>query len=159
LAEKVISQIQFEIGQIDVLFESYADLLKQMEKSVPNLVELTAIASVLHSFYNGLENIFLSIAKGIDTNVPTSAQWHRDLLSQMIAASEKRSAVLSAETFNLLKEYLGFRHFFRHSYSFFMEWEELEKLVKPVAGVWTKTKNELQLFVDSLTTDKTSKND
>lgn len=154
MAEKVISQIQFEIGQIDVLFESYADLLKHMEKSVPNLVELTAIASVLHSFYNGLENIFLVIAKGIDTNVPTSAQWHRELLSQMIAASEKRSAVLSAETFNLLKEYLGFRHFFRHSYSFFMEWDELEKLVKPVEGVWTKTKTELQLFMDSLTTDK-----
>ena len=72
----------------------------------------------------------------------------------MIAASEKRSAVLSAETFNLLKEYLGFRHFFRHSYSFFMEWDELEKLVKPVEGVWMKTKTELQLFMDSLTTDK-----
>lgn len=65
LVEKVISQVKFEIGQIDHLFESYADLLEQAQKKAPDLVEITAVASVLHSFYNGLENIFLSIAKGM----------------------------------------------------------------------------------------------
>ena len=59
LAEKVISQVEFEIGQIDQLFESYAGLLEQVQKNIPDLVEVTAVASVLHSFYNGLENIFL----------------------------------------------------------------------------------------------------
>ncbi len=63
LDEKVISQIKFETGQIDLLFEAYADLLDRVQKRTPDLVEVTAVASVLHSFYNGLENIFLSIAK------------------------------------------------------------------------------------------------
>lgn len=47
-------------------------------------------------------------------------------------------------------DYLGFRHFYRHSYSFFLQWEELEKLVDPLDEVWKQAKNELQIFLDSL---------
>jgi hypothetical protein len=53
---------------------------------------------------------------------------------------------------------MGFRHFYRHSYSFFLEWEELEKLVTPLAEVWAQTKRELQLFLDSLSLDRTKIN-
>ncbi len=74
MAEKIISQIKFEIEQIDRLFELYADLLEQVQKGTPGLVDATAVASVLHSFYNGLENVFLSIAKGIDADVPAGAR-------------------------------------------------------------------------------------
>ena len=49
-----------------------------------------------------------------------------------------------------LADYLGFRHFYRHSYSFFLEWDELEKLVTPLAEVWDQTKGELELFLVSL---------
>jgi hypothetical protein len=60
LHEKVIRQIRFEIEQ---LFESYAKLLEKAQQRKPDLVEVTAIASVLHSFYNGLENIFCASPK------------------------------------------------------------------------------------------------
>lgn len=83
MAEKVVSQISFEISQIDGLFESYSNLLLRIRQEKPDLIETTAIASVLHSFYNGLENIFLCIAKRIDQNIPEGDQWHRDLLYQM----------------------------------------------------------------------------
>jgi hypothetical protein len=71
LAKKVISQVEFEIGQLEQLFASYANLIERANKTDLDLIEVTALASVLHSFYNGLENIFLSIAKGIDNDVPT----------------------------------------------------------------------------------------
>lgn len=150
MVDKVISQVKFEIGQIDQLFESYADLLEQAQKKAPDLVEVTAMASVLHSFYNGLENIFLSIAKGIDQDVPMGAQWHRDLLTRMTEATSSRGPVLTVDVAHQLADYLGFRHFYRHSYSFFLEWDELEKLVMPLADVWEQAKYEVQLFLDSL---------
>jgi hypothetical protein len=59
------------------------------------LVEITATASVLHSFYNGLENIFLTIAKGLDESVPSGAKWHRELLMQMADTNPKRGPVLN----------------------------------------------------------------
>jgi len=150
LVEKVVSQAKFEIGQVEHLFESYADLLERTRKKAPDLVEITAVASVLHSFYNGLENIFLSIAKGIDRDVPAEAQWHRNLLTRMTETTLSRGPVLAVDTAHRLADYLAFRHFYRHSYSFFLEWDELEKLVTPLAGIWEQTKDELQQFLDSL---------
>ncbi|MGE0086307.1 MAG: hypothetical protein AB7S75_18010 [Desulfococcaceae bacterium] len=90
-----------------------------MKQHDPDLVELTALASVLHSFYNGLENIFLHIAKGIDKDVPADSAWHRKLLIRMAEETPNRKAVLSADLSEALTEYMGFRHFHRHSYSFF----------------------------------------
>ena len=92
------SEIRFEIEQIDQLFVAYAELLALADKGKPNLVEITAMASVLHSFYNGLENIFLSIAKRLDADVPSSAQWHRDLLIRMTQTTTQRKPVLTTET-------------------------------------------------------------
>ena len=120
------------------------------QADVPNLVDITALASVLHSFYNGLENIFLNIAKRIDMKVPKTTQWHRNFLTQMTKTTSKRGQVLTNDIANRLADYLGFRHFYRHSYSFFLEWDELEKLVGPLDVTWKQIKNELQIFLDSL---------
>jgi hypothetical protein len=149
LHEKVASQLKFEIDQIDRLSSTYADLVEKVRNSTPDLVEVTALASVLHSFYNGLENIFLSVAKGIDQEVPTGAQWHRDLLNQMAQATSHRGPVLALETTHHLANYLAFRHFYRHSYSFFLSWQEMEKLVIELAEVWSQTKQELEQFLGS----------
>jgi hypothetical protein len=145
---KTVSQIEFEIGQIDLLLENYAELLEQVKQDEPSLVEITALASVLHSFYNGLENIFLSIAKRIDTQVPTGAHWHRELLTRMTKPTPARQAVLTEALMQQLAGYLAFRHFYRHSYSFIIEWDELERLVKPLHKIWEQVKLELRQFLN-----------
>jgi len=151
--KKAVEQINFEIGQIDRLFEEYADLLKQAQRKEPSLVELTAMASVLHSFYSGLENIFLSVAKGIDQDIPAGAEWHRKLLKQMTEATPNREPLLSVRVFQQLIEYLGFRHFYRHSYSFFLNWERLELLVTPLPEIWEQTRDEIQQFLKQIETE------
>jgi hypothetical protein len=148
LTDKIVSQVKFEIEQIDQLLRSFAGLLTSVQENAPDLVQVTALASVLHSFYNGLENMFLSIAKGVDDAVPTGAQWHRDLLTQMTKATSNRGPVLTDELAHQLAGYLGFRHFYRHAYSFFLEWSEVEKLVTPLAKVWNQVKAELELFLE-----------
>ncbi len=150
MADKIISQIAFEIGQINHLFAAYADLLERAQNNTLDLVEVTAVASVLHSFYNGLENIFLTIVKRIDRDVPAGDRWHRDLLTRMTSSTEYRGPVLTVEMADQLVDYMGFRHFYRHSYSFFLEWDELEELAIPLAEVWNQAKAELLLFLDTL---------
>lgn len=97
MAEKVASQVAFEIGQIKQLVGTYSDLLQRVQKRTPDLVEIAAIGSVLHCFYNGLEKIFLSIAKGLDQQAPIGFQWHRDLLVQMTQETATRGRVMSTE--------------------------------------------------------------
>lgn len=155
LHEKAASKISFEIGQIDELLATYSELLEETQSKTPDLVKTTALASVLHSFYNGIENIFLAVAKNIDRKVPKTAQWHRDLLTLMTKGTTRREPVLTPDTANLLADYLGFRHYYRHSYSFFLEWEELERLVTPLDDVWTRVKIELEVFLDSMKSQKT----
>ena len=148
--EKTVSQIKFEIGQIDRLFVEYAELLERTQTVQPSLIELTALASVIHSFYNGIENIFLSISKEFDEEELTGTHWHQDLLTQMTKTTQTRGTVISVKTQQTLKNYLGFRHFFRHSYSYFLEWSQLEKLVQPLVEVWNEVKAELHTFLESI---------
>ena len=150
LAENAITRVTFEIEQIDQLLIAYADLLNLVHQRPPNIVEVAALASVLHSFYNGLENIFLSIAKGIDQQVPTGSQWHRDLLLQMTQETVNRGRVISTELARRLADYLGFRHFYRHSYSLFLEWEKLQELIVPLQDAWAQVKEELSRFLEEL---------
>jgi hypothetical protein len=150
LADEVASKVRFEVTQIDRLFETYADLLAGVQRSTPNHVEIAALSTVLHSFYGGLENIFQLVAKRLDASLPRGPTWHRDLLAQMAEQRPHRVPVISAPTARHLAEYLGFRHVFRHAYTFYLDWNELRKLVLPLDGVWAQTKQELLAFLESL---------
>lgn len=150
--EQVASEIGFEIGQIDQLLATYADLLKRVRQRDPDTVEIAAVATVLHSFYNGLENIFMTVAKGIDESVPSGGQSHRDLLLQVSRKSGLRETLIKKETANKLGEYLGFRHFYRHSYSFVIDWQELKKLVDALDQVWLEVRTQINDFAHSLKT-------
>ena len=68
----------------------------------------------------------------------------------MVSKTDKRSAVISNDLKDKLVEYMGFRHFFRHSYSFYLDWDEIKKLVLPLEDVWSQTKEEIEVFVDSI---------
>jgi hypothetical protein len=150
LTEKLVSRIQFEITQIDRLFETYADLFQAAQNRQLNVVEITALASVLHSFYTGIENIFLRLAKDLDESIPAGAQSHRDLLVQMGQATPNRHAVISPEITTKLIDFLSFRHVYRHSYSFSLDWKKMAPLVISMQSVWLEVKSELSSFMTTL---------
>ena len=145
LPDRIREDIEFELGEIDLLFQMYRKELLDVETS-PNLVELTALAGVLHSFYNGVEKILTIISKNIDKELPSDFNWHRTLLEQMAKANKSRKAVLTDDMKKELLKYLGFRHFFRHSYSFHLKWERMEDLIKPIRTVWERFKGEILAF-------------
>lgn len=150
MSETISQRVQRDVALIDHLLAAYADLLLQVEQKPPDLVQVTALASVLHSFYNGVESIFIIIAKEIDGAVPTGDRWHRDLLEQMGMANEFREAVLPLPIQLQLQSYLAFRHYYRHAYSFFLRWEELRELVLPLTAVWDQTRTVLNQFAARL---------
>ncbi|UCH95614.1 MAG: hypothetical protein JSV88_01875 [Candidatus Aminicenantes bacterium] len=158
LLEQVIEKIEFELEEINSLFELYKDELLALNKK-PNLMEVTAFAGVLHSFYNGLEKIFLVIAKNIDNKMPDDSKWHKTLLLQMTIDNESMCKVLSHEMKDRLLDYLAFRHFFRHTYSFRLDWEEMEDLIKSISDVWRKFKSEIAGFLKRMRNSESSTQD
>ena len=130
LPEELVEEIASEMESIEELFSKYAPLIEKVKAKDPDFFELGALAMLLHSFYNGLENIFTRVAKRIDVKLPAGKNWHKELLEQMASTTEKRDyAVIKVETASMLKMFLGFRHFTRHAYAFDFNWDIMRNLV------------------------------
>ena len=53
------TKILYEISEIDELLSKTEVLAQKCKIQEPDYIELSAVGSTIHSFYNGLENIFL----------------------------------------------------------------------------------------------------
>ncbi len=146
LHNEISRNINFEINQIDKELEAFKPLLDLVRLKTPDLIETTALSSVLHSFYTGIEKIFSIIARGIYKNFPTGNNWHKELLNKMIENENNRA--ISKDLHAGLLKYLAFRHFFRNAYDFHMDWEEMKSLVLEMTDVWIKVKYEINSFLD-----------
>ena len=110
-----------------------------------------ATALNLHGFYAGLERVFELIADGIDQSKPTGANWHQALLRQMTAEiPNTRPAVISIQTRNRLDAYRGFRHVVRNVYTYHLDRQQVEVLVKQLPAVLADTSQELMDFASLL---------
>lgn len=117
----------------------------------PTRTDLRAIASILHEFYNGVERIFQRIAIGLGEGLPEGSNWHADLLIQVAAAREgMRPAVIDEPLRARLKDYLDFRHFFRHAYGYTLEWNQLRWKAEMLSDTLTMLRDQLHVFFDAL---------
>ena len=145
--EVLKEKISLEIAMIDSLVDKSSLLQEKCRIYEPDFVEINAIGSILHSYYNGLENIFKLIHKHFDGTPLTSSMWHSELFHSMFVATEKRTALLTDELLAPLKGYLGFRHIFRHSYGEELDWERLSKLFFGMNENWLSVKACLSRFI------------
>jgi hypothetical protein len=147
LDKKIITKIEYELEQIVKLIAQAQPLFDKCRKSKPDFIELSAFASVMHSFYNGIESIFLLVAKNIDERVPDDKRWHKTLLEQMTNATSGRPNVIGSETCELLIDYLEFRHFFRHAYAFKLEWGKMSVLSDNLEKCWESFQADIKKFI------------
>lgn len=142
-------QIKFKISDIDKLFSEYKLIFVKIKSQEPDLFDMTVLGSVLHSFYNGLENIFEIIAKNIDGILPSGNKSHQELLHQMASENGSRNYIISEGLYLKLREYATFRHFYRHAYSFQLNWEKMKYLIEDIHTVWNDVKKSLENFINN----------
>jgi len=145
--KQVREDIKVEIDNLDRLKKEMDQLLVKMSDK-PNFIEVRAAAIILHDFYSGIEKIFERIAIYLDKNIPKGEEWHRELLWQMATSGQEgREAVIPDELFQRLKEYLRFRHLFRHIYGFELKWERFKSLCIPMGDLLEELKRNLKKFL------------
>jgi len=127
--DRLRKQIDLERRQLHLLLEKYQALLRKCAVTSPNDIELSALAAMLHAFYNGIETIFKRTAAELGDPLPAGESWHKELLDAMAQATRQRSPVLSPELQARLKEYMEFRHMFRHAYTFELQWNKMRTLI------------------------------
>jgi len=147
LDEKLKTKVLFEISQIDKLLDSHKPLLDLCRLKIPDLIEMSAAAMFLHSFYNGIENILKIIIKFYDNKLPNDIKWHMELLEKAFISNENRKEIFRKESQEKMEEYLKFRHFVRHSYGFQLEWERMEDLMHDINNTWKILKEDINIFI------------
>jgi len=150
LYNDLIEEMDFQIHQIDKQFDEFSSYFKNMDYETPDLEQTTIMAAILHSFYTGLENIFIMISKKVDGFTPSSVKSHQELLDFVHENTSNREAIINEETFLILNEYMKFRHVFRHGYSFQLKWEKMKSLAVNLFDTWDNVKEQLVEFVDPM---------
>ena len=143
------AKVLFEIAQIDKLLNDSKPLLDLCKLKTPDFIELSACAMVLHSFYNGIENILTLIFKHYDGHLPNNHKWHIELLDKAFESDKDRKQIFSKEIEKSLEEYLKFRHFVRHAYGFQLEWERMEDLINGINIFWENVKENINNFIEN----------
>ncbi len=146
--DRLREQVALERGQLHRLLDVHRPLLDKCAASPPNNIELSALAAMLHAFYNGIENIFKRTAVEIDGGMPTGEFWHKALLDSMTRATGQRTSVLSPDLGRRLKEYMEFRHVFRHAYTFDLRWDSMKTLALGCDEALKLVEDELHKFFE-----------
>ncbi len=132
---KLPEEVEFEIDRIQDLLKS---LNSTRDASALNALELAGLAAIIHGFYNGVENIIKHMSRNRNLALPLGDTWHRDLLD--LSVNEKLiSSKLAAD----LREFLAFRHFFRHSYSFELNPEKIQPLLDKLIATFESFKKQI----------------
>ncbi|MGM0539978.1 MAG: antitoxin [Thermodesulfobacteriota bacterium] len=155
------ADINEELSKMHKVVEEFQPFVSKLDMSSEQVssYDTMVIGYLLHSFYNGCENIFQSIARFFENEVEPGA-WHRDLLRRMkLEVPEYRPRVISHELYLLLDDFRGFRHRFRHSYSFELDWEREKVVAKKLEPTFALLQDQISLFLAQLSVlvDETGK--
>ena len=142
--------MEHEISRIDKSLSDFSPLLNLCKiKEKPDIVEITAAAQVLHSFYNGVESIIVLIFKTIGERLPNDYKWHKTLLEMAFGANSKNIKILDDDIKKKLGDYLSFRHFVRHSYSSELDWKIMGPLIIEIEKMWETIKISFKIFMEN----------
>jgi hypothetical protein len=135
-------RVEAEYENIDKLIEELppAERLPFLE-----FLQLAGVATLLHNFYNGIENILKLVLKDKNIPLPKGSAWHKELLNLA-----KTNGIISETTLMELGEYLAFRHFFSHAYAFDLYATKLEPLVENVGVVYQRFKKEISKTLENI---------
>lgn len=145
-----MSDIQYELAKLDTLVQDFMTVQNKLEIDKLPIYDRAAIGYYIHCYYNGCENIFCSIARFFENDLGSDT-WHSDVLKRMkLKIDGYRPSVISEELFVMLNEFRGFRHVFRHSYTFELDWEKESIVAKKLIQAHAMLRTQITVFLKEL---------
>jgi uncharacterized protein YutE (UPF0331/DUF86 family) len=135
-------QIAAEEENINIALDNLKKVMKVKRRTV---IELVAMGAFLSNIYNGIENILKQILIAKGKRISNTSNWHKNLIKFSV-----EFGIISEELSAKLYDYLGFRHFFIHGYSFNLNWGRMKSLVKDINELWLELKNCISEFTEKI---------
>ncbi len=144
-------ELRADLERIASMVAKTQRVLDALGDGTPDEVQLAAISSYLHGFYNGVENVLQRVVRQLDGAEPAGPWWHSELLSRAgLDVEAVRPPVLREGTIKALRDYLAFRHFIRHAYGVELFWERFASKALGLPDVFDSFRTDIEMFVSFL---------
>ncbi|OGG46701.1 MAG: hypothetical protein A3F84_25210 [Candidatus Handelsmanbacteria bacterium RIFCSPLOWO2_12_FULL_64_10] len=148
--EALAKEVADELLSLGRIVDQARLVLRKLPQT-PTFIEVNAAGKLIHDFYGGAERIFERIAVRLGPGLPIGESWHTLLLRGMESGVEGvRQAVIDHALALRLMDYLRFRHLFRHTYGYELEWGKLSPLVEGLEETLTLLRRQVEGFLKGL---------
>lgn len=148
---RLITEIRDELSALAKVKALLEEAHARFAACTPEPLALGGIALTLHTFYNGVENLFRRIALELGEGLPGGEDWHSQLLRNMaLEIPRVRPRVISEETRDRLEEFLRFRHLVCHTYGHELQWQRIRDLLDSFAPAYTGFVKDTEEFLHFL---------
>ncbi|WP_319421344.1 nucleotidyltransferase family protein [Pleurocapsa sp. FMAR1] len=139
-------RIEDELIVLENNVKALQEALEQAN-TVPEIFVAPTLASFIADFYTGCEKISERVAVYLDGGLPTSKDWHQELLKQVAEpGGNNRPPLWSGALLLELDEYRKFRHLERHIYKIELKPDRVIILAENVEPVFNKIKSAVGIF-------------
>lgn len=118
---KLVNEVEIEFSFLEETINDIKELLTLVSDKTPNRIELAASSQFLSQYYNGLENILKRVVKYNKISLPSSDNWHTELLYIFDKNSNyQKIPLFDVEEITALIRYKKIRHVVRQGYNFIL---------------------------------------
>mgnify|MGYP000218040030 CR=1 FL=1 len=118
----LIAEMEDQLREIDRLHDRVELKSRSLRADPENDDIRDSLGYALHNLYCAYEDLFRIVADFFENQIEPSGGYHLGLLRRMRVEIEGvRPRLISDESFELLDELRGFRHVFRHAYTYHLD--------------------------------------
>jgi len=126
-----LADFDHQVAQIRDIYSILENKSATLSSGKSSSETIESIGYWLHNLYSACEDLFKLVAGFWENSIDSDRTFHKDLIKRMVLVIEGiRPSLLSEESFRYLNELRGFRHVFRHAYSYGLDDERVIYLLK-----------------------------
>jgi HepT-like protein len=142
-----LAEFDYQVEQIRGIYMTLQRKVPLLEKQPVAQESVESAGYWLHNLYSAYEDLFKLVAGFWENSLSSDGEFHVQLLKRMLLnIKDVRPALLSEAGYRILNELRGFRHVFRHAYSYGLDDERVGALLRKVLGQENTLIKDLQTF-------------
>ena len=128
-----LAEFDYQVQQINSIYTRLERKVSAIEKQTVAVEAVESAGYWMHNLYCAFEDLFKLVAGFWENSLSADGKFHVQLLKRMLLSIEGvRPALLSEGSYRFLNELRGFRHVFRHAYSYGLDDERVSTLLRKI---------------------------
>jgi uncharacterized protein YutE (UPF0331/DUF86 family) len=142
-----LAEFDYQVELIEDIYKTLKKKRSALEKRPTASESVESAGYWMHNLYSAFEDLFKLVSGFWENSIIDEGDFHVNLLKRMLLSIENvRPPLISQTSYTLLNELRGFRHVFRHAYSYGLNDERVDTLLRQLINQKDSVINDLQKF-------------